>query len=54
MILTSKMFGDAMQQVNIAFAEVNKKVDKLELEVKELKSKQEKPSGDTKKGKSKG
>jgi hypothetical protein len=52
MILTSKMFGDAMQQVNIAFAAVNKKVDKLEQEVKTLK--QEKANGNAKKGQSKG
>lgn len=54
MILTLKMFSDAMEQVNIAFVAANKKIDKLELEVKELKAKQEKPSADTKKGKSKG
>ena len=36
MILTSKIFSDAMEQVNIAFAAVNKKVDKLEQEVKAL------------------
>jgi hypothetical protein len=52
MVLTSKMFGDAMQQVNIAFAEVNKKVDKLQTEVKTLK--QEKANGNAKKGQSKG
>ena len=34
MILTGKMFSDAMEQINIAFATVNKKVDKLEAEVK--------------------
>ena len=52
MILTSKMFGDAMAQINIAFAAVNKKVDKLEQEVKTLK--QEKANGNAKKGQSKG
>jgi len=41
-----------MQQVNIAFAEVNKKVDKLQTEVKTLK--QEKANGNAKKGQSKG
>ena len=50
MILTSKMFEDALQQINVAFAEVNKRVDKLE---EQLKTK-EAPSGNTKKGKSKG
>lgn len=50
MILTSKMFEDAMKQINVAFAEVNKRVDKLEEKV----NTKEKPSGDTKKGKGKG
>lgn len=51
MILTIKMFSDAMEQVNIAFAAVNKKVDKLEAEVKTLT--QEKANGNAKKGQSK-
>ena len=50
MILTSKMFEDAMKQINVAFAEVNKRVDKLEEQV----NKKEAPSGNTKKGKSQG
>jgi len=50
MILTSKMFEDAMKQINVAFAEVNKRVDKLEEKV----NTKEVPSGNTKKGKSKG
>jgi uncharacterized coiled-coil protein SlyX len=41
MILTGKMFEDAMNQINEAFAQVNKKVDKLQDEVKALT--QEKP-----------
>ena len=52
MILTGKMFEDALAQINVAFAEVNKKVDKLQTEVKTLK--QEKASGNAKKGQSKG
>ena len=36
MILTGKMFEDAMSQINEAFAQVNKKVDKLQDEVKAL------------------
>ena len=36
MILTGKMFEDAMNQINEAFAQVNKKVDKLQDEVKAL------------------
>tara|TARA_R110002126_G_scaffold90425_2_gene215545 strand:+ start:419 stop:565 length:147 start_codon:yes stop_codon:yes gene_type:complete len=36
MILTGKMFEDAMNQINEAFAQVNKKVDKLEKEIKAL------------------
>jgi outer membrane murein-binding lipoprotein Lpp len=54
MILTQKEFAQAMAQINVAFEVANEKIDKLELEVKELKAKQEKPSADTKKGKSKG
>ena len=50
MILTSKMFEDAMKQINVAFAEVNKRVDKLEEKV----NTKEKPSGETKQRKSKG
>ena len=52
MILTGKMFEDALAQINVAFAEVNKKVDKLQTEVKALK--QEKTDGNAKKGQSKG
>jgi hypothetical protein len=51
MILTGKMFSDAMAQINIAFATVNKKVDKLEAEVKALTK--EKANGNAKKGQSK-
>tara|TARA_R110002153_G_scaffold4264_8_gene20426 strand:+ start:2345 stop:2503 length:159 start_codon:yes stop_codon:yes gene_type:complete len=51
MILTGKMFSDAMAQINIAFAAVNKKVDKLEAEVKTLTK--EKTNGNAKKGQSK-
>ena len=41
MILTGKMFEDAMNQINEAFAQVNKKVDKLQEQVnKELNSKE--------------
>tara|TARA_R110000744_G_scaffold193932_1_gene312733 strand:- start:1101 stop:1265 length:165 start_codon:yes stop_codon:yes gene_type:complete len=54
MILTLKMFSDSMQQVNIAFAALNKKVDKLEVEVRALKEEKEKPNGNAKKGQSKG
>ena len=50
MVLTLKMFEDAMKQINVAFAEVNKRVDKLEEKV----NTKEAPSGNTKKGKSKG
>mgnify|MGYP003636580681 FL=1 len=52
MILTGKMFEDAMNQINEAFAQVNKKVDKLQDEVKALT--QEKASGKASKGQSKG
>ena len=52
MILTGKMFEDALVQINRAFAEVNKKVDKLQQEVNTLK--QEKANGNAKKGQSKG
>jgi len=52
MILTGKMFEDALVQINSAFAEVNKKVDKLQQEVNTLK--QEKADGNAKKGQSKG
>ena len=52
MILTGKMFEDAMNQINEAFAQVNKKVDKLEKEIKALT--QEKANGNAKKGQSKG
>tara|TARA_B110000285_G_scaffold99101_1_gene112927 strand:- start:10 stop:168 length:159 start_codon:yes stop_codon:yes gene_type:complete len=52
MILTGKMFEDAMNQINEAFAQVNKKVDKLQDEVKALT--QEKANGNAKKGQSKG
>jgi len=50
MILTSKMMEDALEQINVAFAEVNKRVDKLEEKV----NTKEAPSGNTKKGKGKG
>tara|TARA_R110000782_G_scaffold85341_2_gene165961 strand:+ start:421 stop:585 length:165 start_codon:yes stop_codon:yes gene_type:complete len=53
MILTLKMFSDSMAQVNVAFAAVNKKVDKLEQELKVLKATEETASGNTKKGQSK-
>ena len=52
MILTGKMFEDAMSQINEAFAQVNKKVDKLQDEVKALTK--EKAKGNAKKGQSKG
>ncbi len=52
MILTGKMFEDAMNQINEAFAQVNKKVDKLQDEVKALT--QEKTNGKASKGQSKG
>jgi uncharacterized coiled-coil protein SlyX len=48
MILTSKMFEDAMKQINVAFAEVNKRVDKLEEKVNELVDSKEKPSASKK------
>ena len=54
MILTSKMFEDALKQINVAFAEVNERLEKLEKEIKVLKSKEETVGGKTKKGKSKG
>ena len=54
MILTLKMFSDSMAQVNVAFAAVNKKVDKLEQELKVLKATEETASGNTKKGQSYG
>ena len=50
MILTSKMFEDALEQINEAFREVNKRVDKLEEKV----NTKEAPSGNTKTGKGKG
>ena len=46
MILTSKMFEDAMKQINVAFAEVNKRVDKLEEKVnKQVDSKEKTSAG---------
>ena len=47
MVLTLKMFEDAMKQINVAFVEVNKKVTKLEKELEAVKEK-EKPSASKK------
>ena len=44
MILTSKMMEDALEQINVAFAEVNKRVDKLEEKVNKQVDSKEKPS----------
>jgi tetrahydromethanopterin S-methyltransferase subunit G len=51
MILTSKMFEDAMKQINVAFAEVNKRVDKLEKKVNIQVDSKEKPSASKKRPK---
>lgn len=53
MILTGKMFEDALAQINVAFADVNRKVDKLQGELAALKAEKEKPIGSAKKGQSK-
>jgi tetrahydromethanopterin S-methyltransferase subunit G len=53
MILPSQ-FNTAMEQINDAFAKVNKRIDALEAKVNKPVDSKEKPSGDTKKGKGKG
>ena len=40
MILTSKMFEDALEQINEAFRETNNRVAKLEEELKAVKEKE--------------
>lgn len=51
MILTSKMMEDALKQINVAFAEVNKRVDKLEEKVNTKVNSKEKPSASKKRPK---
>lgn len=45
MILTSKMFEDALEQINEAFRETNDRVTKLEEELKALKEKEKTSAG---------
>ena len=49
-MITQRDFNSALEQINDGFAKVNKRVDKLEEKV----NTKEAPSGNTKKGKSKG
>lgn len=48
MILTSKMMEDALKQINEAFREVNKRIDKLEEKVNTKVNSEEKPSASKK------
>ncbi len=52
MIITQREFNSALEQINVAFEVANKKIDKLEAEVKALTK--EKANGNAKKGQSKG
>lgn len=51
MILTSKMMEDALKQINEAFREVNKRIDKLEEKVNTKVNSEEKPSASKKRPK---
>ena len=45
MILTSKMFEDALEQINEAFRETNNRVTKLEEKLKALQEKEKTSAG---------
>ena len=53
-MITQREFNSALEQINSGFAELNERLEKLEKEIKVLKSKEENVGANAKKGKSKG
>jgi hypothetical protein len=53
-MIRPREINSALEQINEGFAKVNKRIDELEAKVNKPVDSKEKPSGDTKKGKSKG
>ena len=53
-MISQHQFNNVLKEINSAFEKVNKRIDELEEKVNTKVNSEEKPSGDTKKGKGKG